>query len=500
MDDLKERIEDYDALNSVLQDIFLSLQVDRTVARILTAALQLSKADQGVILLLDDLQHRGGNTLIREGSQSEEVLDHYLNRLMGGWTYTQRQTMRTNNLQQLFDEDAIPEKYSEITSAMCIPLSVEERLIGVINLISLRPQHLFQDRHERLICMLANQCARFIENAKQHEQLSEENERLKKIVAHRYDSHGIIGSGDNMRKVFALLDRMIPTDVRVLLAGESGTGKELVAKVIHYNGPRKNGPFIAVDCGALPANLLESELFGYVKGAFTGADKDRKGLFEEASDGTLFLDEVGNTPLEVQSKLLRAIQEGEIRPLGTNKSRKIDVRIIAAANQNLKEKAQSGEFRQDLFYRLNVVHVELPPLRNRKEDIAILSNHFLNDMNTRYNKSVKGFTDEAMNILESYSWPGNVRELEHAIEQAVVLSNKEYLDQKDFSFLKSPSAIKEELFKPRPLQDAVHDFKKHYIDRLLEHTDGNQSKAARILKIQRTYLSRLLKELRIKSQ
>ena len=255
MKELQEQLQDYQKLNSALQGIFTSLQVDRTVERILTTALQLSNADQGTILLLDDLQPHGGNTLIREGSHHENILDHYLNRLLGGWTFTHRQPLRSTRLKELFGKDAIPEKYDGITAALSIPLMVEERLIGVVNLISLQPEHLFQVRDERLIVMLASQCARFIENAKRHETLSEEIARLKKIVALKYDSHGIIGSGEGMKRVFALMDRIIPTDVRVLLTGESGTGKELVAKVIHYNGPRKDGPFIAVDCGALRGPL-----------------------------------------------------------------------------------------------------------------------------------------------------------------------------------------------------------------------------------------------------
>jgi Nif-specific regulatory protein len=202
-------------------------------------------------------------------------------------------------------------------------------------------------------------------------------------------------------------------------------------------------------------------------------------------------------PVEVQSKFLRAIQESEIRPLGMSQSKKVDVRIVAAASQDLKEKAEKGEFRQDLYYRLNVVQVEIPPLRDRKEDIAVLSHHFLTEMNARYNKAVKGFEDDAANLLESYSWPGNVRELEHAIEQAVVLSNSDLLAAKDFSFLQTLSGVKEELFQPRPLQDAIHDFKRLYLNHLLEMTHGNQSKAAKILKIQRTYLNRLLKELQL---
>jgi transcriptional regulator with GAF, ATPase, and Fis domain len=296
-EELTEKLSDLESMNAVLKDVFSTLQVDQTLHRILAAALQLSNADQGAILLIGDLQRQDGNTLIREGGSKDEKLDPFLNRLLGGWTYTYKKPLSSNNLIETFGEDTITDKYRDIVSAMSIPLVIEDNIIGVINLISIHADRLFAVREVRLISLLAEQCARFIENAKLHEALFEENVQLKKAVAGKYDRYGIIGSGENMRKVFALLDRVIPTDVRVLLAGESGTGKELVAKVIHYNGSRKDNAFVTVDCGALPANLLESELFGYVKGAFTGADRDRKGLFEAADKGTLFLDEVGNMPL-----------------------------------------------------------------------------------------------------------------------------------------------------------------------------------------------------------
>ncbi|NIV71635.1 AAA domain-containing protein [Candidatus Saccharibacteria bacterium] len=294
------------------------------------------------------------------------------------------------------------------------------------------------------------------------------------------------------------MERIIPTDVRVLLEGESGTGKERIARIIHYNGPRQNAPFVAVDCGALPASLLESELFGYVKGAFTGAEKDRKGLFEEANTGTLFLDEIANMPSEIQAKFLRAIQEGEIRPVGSSQVVKVNVRIIAAVSGDLKAKVDKGEFREDLFYRLNVVNFPLPPLRERKEDIAMLAHHFLKQMNEKYDKKIKGFKPNTIAALESYPWPGNIRELEHAIERAVVLGESDRLSQKDFPFLESPAVVNNELFKPRYLQDALNEFKREYISQILQQTGGNQKQAAEILNIQRTYLNRLIKELEIK--
>lgn len=311
------------------------------------------------------------------------------------------------------------------------------------------------------------------------------------------DFTGILGHSVKMQRVFALLRQVMPTDVRLLISGESGTGKECIARAIHDRGPRQDGPFVAVDCGALPANLLESELFGYVKGAFTGADRDRKGLFEEAHSGTLFLDEIVNMPMELQAKLLRAIQESEIRPLGSSQVRKVNARIIAAASESVRDEMIAGKFRRDLFYRLNVVNINLPALRERKEDIPILAAHFLNTMNKKYGKHLTGFHADTMAHLEAYAWPGNIRELEHAMERAVVLCQSEQLRRSDFPFFETPPAGSSTLFQLRPWDEAVFELKKQYLTNVLKYTGGAKRQAAEILQIQPTYLSRLLKNLRV---
>lgn len=311
------------------------------------------------------------------------------------------------------------------------------------------------------------------------------------------DFAGILGHSAIMQSVFSLLQQVMPTDVRVLISGESGTGKECIARTIHDRGPRQDGPFVAVDCGALPANLLESELFGYVKGAFTGADRDRKGLFEEAHGGTLFLDEIVNMPMELQAKLLRAIQESEIRPLGSSQVRKVNARIIAAASESVRDEMIAGKFRRDLFYRLNVVNINLPALRERKADIPILAEHFLSAMNKKYGKRITGLHADTMAHLEAYAWPGNIRELEHAVERAVVLCQSDQLRQTDFPFFETPHADGNTLFQPRPWDEAVFELKRQYLANVLKHTGGAKKPAAEILQIQPTYLSRLLKNLRV---
>lgn len=499
--DLEARLKDYEKLYEIIDAISSSLEVEEILKLIIEWSLQLCHADQGSILIVGSMARQEVKTIVREGQSEDVKLDHYLNNLIAGWISQYKKPLLNAQLSEIFGQKNIKDRYKSIASILGIPIvnSVDGKIIGVINLISERENHKFGDRELQLMSILATHCCRLIQNAHLHEQLFKETLRLKKEIQDKYALHGIIGKSEKMQAVFSLLDRVVPTTVGVLLEGESGTGKERIARALHYGGPRKDAPFVAVDCGALPTNLLESELFGYMKGAFTGASQDRIGLIEEADGGTLFLDEIGNMPPELQPKLLRTIQEKEIRPVGSTKVKKIDVRIIAAASINLEDKVKGGTFRQDLYYRLNVVKISLPPLRERKEDVAILANHFLQQLNERYGKKISGFRSEIIQKLEGYSWPGNIRELEHSIERAVVLCESKKLSDKDFPFLESPPPfMSEELFQPRALQDALNEFKKQYIGKLLQHTAGNQSRAAEILKIQRTYLNRLIKELEVK--
>lgn len=496
---LEARLQDFERLTKVLENISSTMPVEDTLKRIIEATLELCNADQGSIFLFGPGGQQEAKTLIREGGARKEKLDRYLNRLLAGWITSHNQPLLTNSLIDTFGKKNVKAKYSAITSVLSVPLVLQGETMGVINLVSESKEQKFAEREERLVGILASQCAHFIHNAQLHEKLFAETARLKQEVHDKYALQGIIGYSPKMQAVFSLLERVIPTSVRVLLEGESGTGKERIARAIHYNGPHKDAPFVAVDCGALPANLLESELFGYVKGAFTGADRDHKGLFEEAHGGTLFLDEIANMPLEVQAKFLRAVQEGEIRPLGSSQVKKVDVRIIAAASGNLRQLVEEGNFREDLFYRLNVATITLPPLRERREDIAILAKHFLKSMNEKHQLKIKGFARETLFFLESFPWPGNIRELEHAVERAMIFSESDRLAPDDFAFLKDaiPANSTAGDFRPRPLKDALNELKREYVSRVMEYTGGSQKEAAKILQIQPTYLSRLIKELRI---
>ena len=327
-----------------------------------------------------------------------------------------------------------------------------------------------------------------LKKAEERERLRSENIRLKKAFQEDYDFRNIIASSPQMLDIFKLIEKVADYNTTVLITGESGTGKELIAKAIHYNGSRKDKPFIAINCGAIPETLLESELFGHVKGAFTDAVRSKSGLFEEADGGTIFLDEIGELPKELQVKLLRVLQEGELRKVGDSKSRKIDVRVIAATARDLSVEIKKGNFREDLFYRLNVVPVTIPPLRERQGDIPLLVNHFTVIYAKKFGRPIKAVDDEAMKYLISYPWPGNVRELENVIERAVILEDGDTVTIKSLPFFKTQdSGLKTQDSRLKTadlsIKKAEEAIEKELITKALEMTHGNKTKAAELLEI-----------------
>lgn len=309
-----------------------------------------------------------------------------------------------------------------------------------------------------------------------------EKKKKKRPVPQKEEYGGMIGSSSRFQEVTELIDRVKNNKATVLIQGESGTGKELVARAIHYSGKYARTPFIAVNCGAIPENLQESELFGYVKGAFTGANDNRPGFFQAANGGTLFLDEIGSASMAVQTKLLRALQEKEIVRVGSRKVEKVDIRIIAATNANLREDIKNNHFREDLYYRLTVVEIKVPPLRERKDDIALLTDSFLHKYGLEYKDRPLKLSPEAAEILQRYEWPGNVRELENVIQRAIIMADgiveiKHLPDR-----LKFQIEFEDETFV------SLKKMEKKYIERVLQHCQGNKTKAAEILQIDRKTL------------
>ncbi len=343
-----------------------------------------------------------------------------------------------------------------------------------------------------------------IRKARERERLRRQNQLLRREVERALGEHPIVAASESMLPVIQLLERAAEFKATVLLIGESGTGKEVLARTIHTQSPRRHESFVAVNCGAIPENLLESELFGHVRGAFTGADRARRGLVQEADNGSLFLDEIGELPFNLQVKLLRMLQEEEVRPLGDSKAHRVDVRIIAATSRDLEAEVRAGRFRDDLYYRLNVIRIDLPPLRERKQDIPLLADCFLAHFARSLGKSVRHISNAALQQFIAYSWPGNVRELQNAIERAVILCDGDTLTPKDLSSVLAPRLLAASATATFPsaedysLRRAREKFEADWIRNTLQFCEGNRTHAANLLQI--SYRSLLYKIVQYKIQ
>lgn len=335
-----------------------------------------------------------------------------------------------------------------------------------------------------------------IENLLRHKTIIQENKYLREQLDQQFNFNHIIGESPAMKKVYKMVERVSRAASNVLVTGPSGTGKELVARAIHFNSSRSKNPFLAVNCGAIPENLVESELFGHKKGAFTGATADKEGIFVAANGGTVFLDEVAEIPLHLQVNLLRVLQEREVKPVGSNQVLGFDARIISATNKNLEEEVEKGNFRDDLFYRLNVVELPLPPLKDRREDIPLLAHHFLEKYNRQLKRNVKGISSEAMSALMAYRWKGQVRELENVMERAVLLGESEFVLPADLPVsIRNTGGKPSDLLESDKLEEAVQHFERHHILSVLKRTEGNKAEAARLLGIDPSTLYRKMERL-----
>ncbi|HEX6893784.1 MAG TPA: sigma-54 dependent transcriptional regulator [Bryobacteraceae bacterium] len=338
-----------------------------------------------------------------------------------------------------------------------------------------------------------------VEKALEVKNLRNENRELRAELSQRYEFDNIIGRSDAMREIFATIERVAPTRATVLLCGESGVGKDMIARAIHHHSPRTDRPFVKINCTALPENLMESELFGYEKGAFTGANTTKPGKFEQADTGTVFLDEIGDVPGSIQVKLLRILQEREFERLGSNKTRHIDVRVLAATNVDLRAALEQGTFREDLYYRLNVLPINIPPLRDRKEDIPFLANHFVRKFRKDLGSRVESISDGAMERLMSYPWPGNVRELENVVERSMVLASGPVLDAADVKLDMAPKARAAAVDSFLPEGMTLDQFEQSIIKEALNRASGNKSQAARLLGLTRNALRYRLSQMGIES-
>jgi len=497
-----------DALYLMARDLSALMKVSTTINAIrgveelqktlLELLFEVVPADRGAILLTNndgDAQDSEfasvfGLDRMRGPDQSIRV-----SRTITGAVLKQAESLLINNAEAKgLDAPSIVD--DRPVSILCVPLIMLERTLGVIYLDTKEPDTVFDKDHLQLVSAISAITAVAIENARHIEWLVSENQRL---IADFDIEHNLVGESIPVRNVLQFISKVAPTDATVLLSGESGTGKELAARAIHQNSKRASKAFMAVNCAALAESLLESELFGHEKGSFTGALAQKKGRLEIADGGTVFLDEIGELSPALQVKLLRVLQEREFERVGSNRTIKIDIRLITATNKDLEEAVNDGSFRQDLYYRLNVVSLEMPPLRERQADIPLLANYFAAKYGEKCNRRITGISTEAQARLAIYDWPGNVRELENAIERAVVLGTTEHILLEDLP----DSVLESETRATAPAtryHDAVAQTKKQIILSAMQQTNGSFTEAAKILGVHPNYLHRLIRNLNLKDE
>jgi Nif-specific regulatory protein len=484
--------------HSVAQDLKTLLYVSHELGSLCSTQMLWSHLME---LILEAFPAERGAILIQDESTSELVPVLSRNKLTPAETIQvsapvlqqslrERTALLSNDLPNL-DDPSLPYQPS---SLLCAPLVLSEKAIGAIYLDTSDKAIPLRENHLQLLTAMANMAALAYQNARHVEWLESENRRLN---AEMNIEHNMIGESAAMQTVYSFIAKVASTDSTILVHGESGTGKEMVARAVHRNSPRVLKPFVAINCAALSETLLESELFGHERGAFTGAVAQVKGKLEVADTGTLFLDEVAELSPSIQAKLLRFLQEREFERIGGRKSIKVDVRLIAATNKDLKEAVKEGKFREDLFYRLNVVSIQLPPLRERKEDIPLLANYFTVKYGDKFKRRVSGISQEARAYLMQYDWPGNVRELENAMERAVVLGNTETILPEDL-----PESILEAQVPAGSItakyHEAVSQAKKKIIQQAFDQAAGDLNKAADMLGLHPVSLYRLLRNLNLK--
>ncbi|HEY4883214.1 MAG TPA: sigma 54-interacting transcriptional regulator [Myxococcales bacterium] len=462
--------------------------LDGALTRLLDALIEVVSADKGFVLEVTD---GSPHILKARNFQRENVAD-----AVEGLSDTIVQRVLQTRL-PLRIEDALHDAQFnasesvvnlKLASVMCLPLVMRGELVGAIYLGNDKLTNLFTERELEVATSFCSTAALLIELARQLDELRADKKALQdRLEAQAYGD--IIGACDAIRDIFHKIDKVAGTDISVLVTGETGTGKELIAREIHRRSPRHNGPFVAINCGAIPENLLESELFGHAKGAFTGAVAARPGRFQAASGGTLFLDEIGEMPVGLQVKLLRALQDHAVTRVGENKPEPVDIRVVAATNKDVDEEMKAGRFREDLYYRINVIHLHLPALRDRGEDAVMLAKWFLGRSVRELGSKVKGFSPQALVAIKRFRWPGNIRQLENRIKKAVVLAERPLITPDDLE-------LRPEQLEPiLPLAQARDEWQKRYINEVLERNSGNRTKTAKDLGVDPRTIFRHLERL-----
>ncbi len=510
---LGQSSEGLNLILSVSRQMTRVLNLDQLLDVVMDSVMQLTRAERGFLMLYDS-----------DGILKFRVIRNPQGQVWDGADYQVSRTITNRVLesgQSLWVKDAAAESQlaqaSSITelkirSCLCVPLwtsqAPEPKIFGLIYVDSQQIQETFSAGDLELLSALAAQAAIAIENAQlvsdikrleeeKRLKLEEENRSLQQIIEAKNE---LLGQSQPMEQVFSMIRRVAGSEVNVLLLGESGTGKTLVARTIHELSLRRDRPFIVIDCGAIPENLLESELFGYEKGAFTGAYSRKLGKFELANGGTVFLEEIGELPASLQIKLLRVLQQGELEHIGGRETIKVDVRVVAATNRDLEQEVKAGRFRQDLYYRLNIITIHLPPLRARQGDILMLAGVFLEKFSAKHRKRIINFSAAARAALEAYSWPGNVRELEHKVERAVIMCDGERIEPEHLEILppaQSPAAMPPDPAPGLKLKQAKQQLEERMLRQALDLCQGDISATAKELGVPRQQVYRLLSRYRI---
>lgn len=456
------------------RELMASGDKERIFKKLLEAVVEITSAEKGFLIAIKDGERMlaASHNVGRETLDLTRVSDSIIERVIAD----RKPLIVSDAVRDATFANARSVMDLKLSSVMCVPLAYRNELLGVLYLGNDNVRSLFDQQDLSLLEVFCSQAALLVHTALMLNELQVANRNLVEQLR-QVSQGGIIGSSAPMKEVFKVLRRVAPTDINVLVLGETGTGKELIAKELHRLSPRKEKPFVAVNCGAIPENLLESELFGYKRGAFTGAVADKIGRFEAANGGTIFLDEIGEMPMSLQVKLLRVLQERVIERVGEVQSRPLDIRVLSATNKNLDEEIKSGNFREDLFYRLNEVTVKLPPLRERGDDIHQIAQFLLNKYAEQYGSKARGFTAGCLNAMKSYYWPGNVRELENRIKKAVIMTDRGQLTPEDLGI------VQQERKALQTLAVAEEDFKKNYIRMALDMNSWNKAQTARDLDV-----------------
>jgi transcriptional regulator with GAF, ATPase, and Fis domain len=455
---------------------------------LMDAVIEITNADKGFLILLEGetLDVKVARNLNRENIA--DAVSQLSDSIIAKVVRSRKPVIVSDAMSDDEFGSAKSVMHLKVSSVICVPLLDRGRLLGLIYVGNDSIRDLFQDQTLRVLTVFASQAALIVSNALLLNELRHDNKRLNdRLEQYRFGE--IVGTSPPMQQVFRKVEKIAPTDISVLITGETGTGKELIAREVHNRSPRAGKPFVTINCGAIPENLLESELFGHVKGAFTGAVANKQGKFQAADGGTLFLDEIGEMPIELQVKLLRAIQEKVVFRVGDTRPETCDIRILAATNRNLENEIAGGRFREDLYYRLNVVNVELPPLRVRGDDVLVIARYLLSRYSREYDAKVKGFSPNAAVAVRKHNWPGNIRELENRIKKAIVLCESTVIGPDDLGLTGDvlPTIL--------TLADAKDKFQREYINEVLALNNGNRTKTARDLGVDpRTVFRHLEKE------